>query len=84
MWANHFLLQTVIVTGEGGPNSPLGKTLGRDHPKGILTLGLTALAMALSFVAPWASVTFFLTVTVICLIPDRRISGLITASESGD
>jgi uncharacterized membrane protein len=26
----YFLLQTVIVAGEGGPNSPLGKALGRD------------------------------------------------------
>jgi uncharacterized membrane protein len=68
------LVICLIVVHE--PGSDLSQAIGKDR-KGKLSLGLYVLAFALSFLAPWLSVALFVTVSVIWVIPDRRIERFI-------
>jgi uncharacterized membrane protein len=73
----YYLLQTLIVRQHGGPDSDLGRALGRDW-KGRLSPLLYALAVLLAWVNPWLSATLYVTVALIWLIPDKRLERALT------
>ena len=64
------LLQNQIVALEG-PESKLG-AVGRDG-KGLVSPLLYAVAIPLAFVQRWAALAIYVSVTLMWLIPDRRI-----------
>lgn len=67
----YYLLQMAIVARQGA-ESPLQRALGRDI-KGKISPLLYMAAIALSFVAPWASHAIYVLVALMWLVPDRRI-----------
>lgn len=67
----YYLLQLAIVHKEGS-HSVLAKALGSDI-KGKISPILYAVAIALAFFVPWASIAIYVLVAVIWLVPDRRI-----------
>ena len=54
----------------------MAEALGRDL-KGKVTPFLYAAGIALAFVNPWLSIALYVLVTIIWLVPDRRIERLI-------
>jgi uncharacterized membrane protein len=71
-----FTILVICLIAVHEPGSDLSQAIGKDR-KGKLSLGLYVLAFALSFLAPWLSVALFVTVSVIWVIPDRRIERFI-------
>jgi uncharacterized membrane protein len=67
----YLLLQAAIIRAEG-PNSVLRRAVGADV-KGKGSLALYALGIGGAFVSPWVAVACYVAVTVLWLIPDRRI-----------
>ena len=67
----YFILQGSIVASHGR-DSTLAKALGTDW-KGKLSLVAYVVAIALAFVAPWASSAIFAGVALAWVVPDRRI-----------
>src|SRR5688572_25145653 len=65
------ILQGAIVR-HHGPDSRLARAMGRDM-KGKVSLALYAAAIPLAFVNRWISVTIYVLVATLWLIPDRRI-----------
>jgi len=56
--------------------SQLVQAIGKDR-KGKISLALYLVALALSFVVPWASVALFVTVAIIWFVPDRRVERVL-------
>ncbi len=67
----YLILQTVIVRAQGR-DSMLAVALGRDVKGKVSGIGL-ALAMALAFLSHWVSLAIVVAVTLMWLVPDRRI-----------
>jgi uncharacterized membrane protein len=59
-----------------GADSKLALAIGKDY-KGIASLVIYALAIAVSFFQPWISLGLYVVVAVIWFIPDRRIERVI-------
>ncbi len=59
-----------------GRNSALATAFGRDW-KGLISIGIYAVGIALSFVKPWIALTLYVMVACIWVIPDRRIEATI-------
>jgi uncharacterized membrane protein len=74
----YFVLQSLIIHGEGG-DSPLRRAVGRDlKGKGSVVLYLAGIAAALVIdrggrVGIWVGIGFFVAVALMWVIPDRRI-----------
>jgi len=66
-----WILQNCIVSVEG-PQSLLAAAVGRDR-KSKASLAMYAAALPLAFVRPWIADLLYVTVTLIWLIPDRRM-----------
>ena len=64
------LLQNAIV--KGGGNAVLSKRIG-NNTKGVLSLSTYAVAIALAFVSPWLSYGLFAVLTLMWVIPDKRL-----------
>jgi uncharacterized membrane protein len=71
----YFLLQKAILRHEGR-HSLLARALGRDV-KGKISPPLYATAIGLAFVAPWLSLTIYVLVAVMWLVPDQRIENAL-------
>jgi uncharacterized membrane protein len=71
----YYLLQKAIVRRHGA-QSVLATALGRDI-KGKLSPILYAAGIALAFFNPWLSIAIYALITVIWLIPDRRIENML-------
>jgi len=69
------LLQWAIIH-RHGKQSVLAEALGRDL-KGKITPFLYAAGIALAFVNPWLSIALYVLVTIIWLVPDRRIESIV-------
>jgi uncharacterized membrane protein len=67
----YYLLSQLLIARHGA-DSPLARAVGNDL-KGLSSLGIYALAIALAFVAPQASCALYVVVAIIWLVPDRRI-----------
>ena len=71
----YYLLQKAIMRKQG-PNSVLANALGSDI-KGKISPVLYVIGIVLAFVSPWLSVAMYVLVTVMWLIPDRRIERIL-------
>jgi uncharacterized membrane protein len=74
----YYLLQTLLIRGEGGHRSNLARALGRDL-KGKLSPLLYLTAIALSFVAPPLAEGIYVLAALIWLVPDPRIEREVRA-----
>jgi uncharacterized membrane protein len=72
----YYILQTLIVAGEGGCHSKIAVSIGKDW-KGKLSPVLYAIAIAVSFFQPWISGSIYAGVALMWLIPDRRIERVV-------
>ena len=72
---SYFLLQRQIIALNGG-DSRLAVAIGHDR-KGKLTSLLYAAAIVLAFVRPWVSITLYVVVALVWLVPDTRIEQLV-------
>jgi uncharacterized membrane protein len=73
------VLQTAIV-GHQAPDSVLRAALGRDV-KGKVSLLSYATAIVLAFIAPWVSISLYVVVALMWLVPDRRIESRIESNR---
>jgi uncharacterized membrane protein len=67
----YYVLQRVIVAHQG-PDSALGRALGRDW-KGKLSPVLYVAAIGLAFVNRWIALAIYIGVALLWLVPDRRL-----------
>jgi uncharacterized membrane protein len=74
----YWILQQTI-THVHGPDSVLGKAVGRDL-KGKGSIVLYGLAIGVAFVSPAVAAGLYVLVAVIWLVPDRRIERALTAA----
>jgi uncharacterized membrane protein len=68
--AYYFLAQCLAAV--GGPDSTLRVAVGRDR-KGLLSIALYVVAIALSFADPHVALGIYVLVAALWFIPDRRI-----------
>jgi len=71
----YYLLQKAILH-RHGRHSVLAEALGRDL-KGKISPLLYAAAIGLAFVYPWLSIAIYVLVTLMWLVPDRRIENTV-------
>jgi uncharacterized membrane protein len=67
----YYILARILVA-QHGRDSMLARALGRDY-KGIASVVLYAIAIALAFVNPWVACAIYVLVAIMWLIPDPRI-----------
>jgi uncharacterized membrane protein len=67
-----YTILSVSLIAHHGKDSPLAIAMGRDY-KGKVSLMLYTLAIPLAFVNSWLACGMYATVSIIWLIPDRRI-----------
>ena len=75
----YYVLQTVI-TREQPEGSTLRTALGRDL-KGKLSPLIYASAIPLAYVSSWISVTLYVVVALMWLVPDRRLEARLNARD---
>jgi uncharacterized membrane protein len=68
---SYYLFERVLIVLHA-KDSPLARAMGKDL-KGIMSLLIYVVAIALSFVNPWVSCALYVLVAVIWFIPDPRI-----------
>ena len=73
-----FILKTTIISAQG-EGSALAEATGNDF-KGKISPGLYALAIPLAFVNRWIAIALYVSVTLIWLVPDRRIESRFSGS----
>jgi len=71
----YYILKTAIVSAQG-PESRIAKALGDDF-KGKISPVLYAVAIPLAYVSPWISVSIYVLVALMWLVPDRRIESTL-------
>jgi uncharacterized membrane protein len=76
-----YVMQSVII-GRQGPNSPLGKALGRDL-KGKLSPLIYLAGIAFAWVSPLEAQLMYWLVALIWLVPDRRIEIALLQAGNG-
>jgi uncharacterized membrane protein len=76
----YLILQRLIVASQG-PASILKKAVGGDW-KGKLSLVLYAVAIPLAFWERWISLSLYVSVALLWLIPDRRIENMLKKAET--
>ena len=67
----YYILARILVA-QHGKDSMLARALGRDY-KGIASVVMYAIAIALAFVTPWVACVIYVVVAIMWLIPDPRI-----------
>jgi uncharacterized membrane protein len=77
---SYLLLQRQIIA-VNGRDSRLAIAIGQDR-KGKLTFVLYLAAIALAFVRPWISITLYVAVAAVWLIPDTRIEQLVKGKDA--
>ncbi len=76
----YHMLQHLLIRLHG-PSSPLAIAVGHDR-KGLFSLILYSVGIALSWWEPLAAAVCYVAVTILWLIPDRRIAKAIESSPS--
>ena len=76
---SYLVLQRSIIASEGD-NSTLKKAIGNDW-KGKATAVLIVLAVILSFFLTGLSLIIYVLITIIWMVPDRRIERILSASN---
>jgi uncharacterized membrane protein len=77
----YFLLQGAIIRTEGS-DSLLARALGADF-KGKLSLVAYVVAIPSAFFSPWIAGALFVAVSLMWLIPDRRIERVLDGPPGG-
>jgi uncharacterized membrane protein len=72
----YYILQTLIVAGQGGSESKLAKSIGNDW-KGKLSPVLYAAAIGVAFIRPWIAGCIYVGVALLWLVPDQRIERVV-------
>jgi len=67
----YWILQHAIIAADG-PESRVAQSIGSDV-KGLVSIGLYALAIGFAFVNQWVSDAIYVTVALMWFIPDRRL-----------
>ena len=67
----YYILARILVA-QHGPESMLARAFGKDV-KGIASMVLYAIAIALAFVTPWLAGAIYVLVAIMWLVPDPRI-----------
>jgi uncharacterized membrane protein len=67
-----YYILTVTLIRHHGPESALREAVGKDF-KGVMSVAMYAIAIALSFVNHWVALAIYWIIAVVWLIPDRRI-----------
>jgi uncharacterized membrane protein len=67
----YWILQQTIIAA-AGPDSRVAQSIGGDF-KGLISIGLYALAIGFAFVNQWASDAIYAGVALMWLVPDRRL-----------
>ncbi|HEX2778243.1 MAG TPA: TMEM175 family protein [Gemmatimonadaceae bacterium] len=83
MAAVAYTVLVVVILRVEGRDSVVARALGSDY-KGKVSLALYALAIPLAFVHPGISGALYIAVTLIWLIPDRRIERVVFASRAAE
>lgn len=68
----YFILQNLIVASQG-PSSKLAETIGKDF-KGEFSFVMYAVAVGSAFFQPWVSVTIYVVLALLWLVPDCRLA----------
>jgi TMEM175 potassium channel family protein len=76
---SYLILQRSIIASDGD-NSALKIAIGNDW-KGKVTAGLIALAVILSFLQTALSLIIYVIITIIWMVPDRRIEKLLSSGR---
>lgn len=76
----YFILQQLIIASQGA-DSLLKKAVGGDW-KGKLSPVLYVIAIVAAFWAPWISMTLYVFVALIWLVPDKRIERVLLNKET--
>jgi len=71
----YWILQQRIIASQG-PGSLLQRAIGTDW-KGKLSPLLYVAAVALAFVSPWISISIYILVALLWVVPDRRIERVL-------
>ena len=72
----YYLLSRLLIARHGA-DSPLARAVGSDF-KGLASLAIYALAIALAFSMPQVSCVLYVVVAIMWLVPDRRIERVLT------
>ncbi len=80
---SYYVLERAIIAASPG-RSWLGAAVGRD-PKGIASVVIYVVAIAVCVVSRWAAFALYVAVAIMWLIPDRRLAETIEehATEAG-
>jgi len=76
----YWILQQLLIAAQG-PDSLLKRAVGSDW-KGKLSPALYAVAIPVAFLWPWVSLSLYVVVALIWLIPDRRIEKVLRDAET--
>lgn len=76
----YWILQRRIIVSQG-EGSVLRKAVGYDW-KGKVSPALYLIAILLAFVLPWVSMTLYVVVALIWVIPDRRIERILIGKDA--
>jgi uncharacterized membrane protein len=72
-----YYVMTRVLLASHAHDSLLARALGSDF-KGRISVVIYAVAIALAFVLPWLSGLLYATVSVIWLVPDRRVERVLS------
>jgi uncharacterized membrane protein len=75
-----YILQRAIVA-EQGPDSALHAALGRDL-KGRISPAIYVAAIPLAFVSRWIALSLYVVVSLMWLVPDRRLESRVAQREA--
>ena len=78
---SYLVLQRSIIASDG-ENSALKKAIGNDW-KGKVTSGLIVLAIIFSFFQTYLSLIIYILITIIWMVPDRRIEKILSSGDEG-
>ncbi len=81
--ASYYVLSRSIIAAAPGDESLLESAIGRD-PKGVASVVLYAVGIALCAVSRWAAVAVYVVVAVMWLVPDRRLAATIEHAVSDE
>jgi len=76
----YYVLQRAIIAGEGA-ESTLAAAIGRDA-KGKASPLIYAAGIGLAFVNRWVAIACYVVVTLMWLIPDRRLEARLSAPQA--
>jgi uncharacterized membrane protein len=72
----YYILTRVLITYHGN-DSILATAIGKDE-KGLWSLYIYSIAIALAFVSPWLATGLYVVVAIMWLIPDQRIESQLS------